>query len=68
MICIVLTYWSAYMSNEMTFEQHLKLLSDRSVPIVIVDGAVDEPATVRQILLALGMADDRPAVKELILS
>jgi len=54
------------MSNEMTFEQHLKLLSDRSVPIVIVDGAVDEPATVRQILLALGMADDRPAVKELI--
>jgi hypothetical protein len=48
------------------FEDYLQLMSDRNVPYVLVDGAIDEPATVRQVLTALGMRESEPPCKEVI--
>lgn len=52
--------------TKQTFETTLEVLSNRNVPYVLVDGAIDEVATVIQIMKALGVGESKEAVKEQI--
>jgi len=52
--------------SKLPFSSAITLMCDRNVPMILVDGAVDEPATVASILQTIGIREGTSPVKELI--